>query len=103
MKLKPIEESSIFEDLKDPEFVAEYLEEMLREDDFPSFLIALRNVAKAQGGISALSDSTELGRESPFNTLSESGNPRFTTLQVILKRLGLRFSVSPDKPSKEAA
>lgn len=50
MKPKPIEQSSIFEDLKDPEFAAEYLEDMLREDDFPSFLIALRNVDKANGG-----------------------------------------------------
>ena len=49
MKLKPIEESSIFEDLRDPAFAAEYMEEMLRENDFPSFLIALRNVAIVLG------------------------------------------------------
>ncbi|MCA9445718.1 MAG: hypothetical protein KC931_01290 [Candidatus Omnitrophica bacterium] len=49
MKLKSIEESSIFEDLKDRQFAAEYLEDMLREDDFPSFLIALRNVAIVLG------------------------------------------------------
>ncbi len=103
MKLKPIEESSIFEDLKDPEFAAEYLEEMLREDDFPCFLIALRNVAKVHGGMTALSDSTELGRESLYKTLSESGNPKFSTLQTILKQLGLRFSISSDNPGQEAA
>jgi len=56
MKLKSIEESSIFEDLKDPQFASEYLEEMLREDDFPCFLIALRNVAKGHGGDTALSE-----------------------------------------------
>ena len=103
MKLKSIEESLLFEDLRDPEFAAEYLEDMLTEGDLRSFLIALRNVAVANGGMSTLSEVSDLGRESLYKTLSENGNPHFTTLQAILKGLGLRFSVAIDNAQKRAA
>ena len=97
MKKKKIDDRLLFEDLRDPEFAAGYLEDMLLENDFDSFLIAVRNVAKANGGMSRLSEITELGRESMYKTLSESGNPQFITLQSILKGIGLRFSVTVDK------
>lgn len=102
MKKKAIEESLLFDDLRDPEFAAEYLEEMLLEDNVQSFLIAIRNVAKANGGMSKLSEVTELGRESMYKTLSESGNPQFTTLQNILKGVGLRFSIAVDDDERAA-
>ena len=103
MKKKNIEESALFEDLRDPEFAASYLEDMLLEDNLDSFLIAVRNVAKAAGGMSKLSKATDLGRESMYKTLSEDGNPQFATLQSILKGLGLRFSVITDPDDQEAA
>ena len=103
MKLKNIEESSLFEELNDPEFAAGYLEEILEEDDLEGFLIALKNIAKVNGGIGQLSETTGFGRESMYKTLSEAGNPQFSTLQAILKALGLRFSITADEPEEEAA
>ena len=97
MRTKRIEESALFEDLKDPDFAAAYLEEMLAEDDVQGFLVAVRNVARANGGIKALSEATELGRESMYKALSETGNPQFVTLKDILGALGLRFSVASIK------
>ncbi len=94
MTLKNREESLLFEDLRDPAFAAEYLEEMLEEDDIESFLHALRNIAKANGGIAKISKKTKLGRESMYKTLSENGNPHFSTLHSILRSLGLRFSIA---------
>lgn len=93
MKKKKIEVSALFEDLKDLDFAAAYLEEMLAEDDIQGFLIAIRNVARANGGMRQLADETHLGRESMYKTLSENGNPQFSTLKEILGGLGLRFSV----------
>ena len=104
MKKKNIEESSIFDDLKDPDFAAQYLEEVLQEDDgLDTFLIAIRNVARANGGMSKVSKITELGRESMYKTLSENGNPQFATLQAILNSVGLRFAVKVNEDEKEAA
>ncbi len=97
MKLKNISESSLFNDLKDPEFAAGYLEEVIQEGSLNAFLIALRNVAEANGGVGQLAKATELGRESMYKTLSEDGNPQFMTVQNILKALGLRLSVTLDK------
>lgn len=95
MKLKNLSESSLFEDLKDSEFAAEYLEDVLLEGSIDTFLIALRNVAEANGGVGKLAKATELGRESMYKTLSEEGNPQFATVQSILKALGLRLSITP--------
>ncbi len=95
MKLKNISESSLYSDLKDPEFAAGYLEDVLQEGSLTTFLIALRNVAEATGGVGQLAKVTELGRESMYKTLSEEGNPQFTTVQSILKALGLRLSITP--------
>lgn len=94
MKTKKIEESALFKDLKDLDFAAAYLEEMLAEDDMQGFLIAVRNVAKANGGMQQLAEETSLGRESMYKALSENGNPQFATLKDILAALGLRFSVA---------
>jgi len=101
MKLKNISESSLFNDLKDPEFAAGYLEEVMQEGSLDAFLIALRNVAEATGGLGQLAKATDLGRESMYKTLSEEGNPQFVTVQAILKALGLRLSVT--LADKEAA
>jgi probable addiction module antidote protein len=94
MKLKHISESSLYSDLKDPEFAAGYLEDVLQEGSLNTFLIALRNVAEANGGVGQIAKATELGRESMYKTLSEEGNPQFSTVQSILKALGLKISIT---------
>lgn len=101
MKLKNIKDTSLFKDLKDPEFVAGYLENILQENSKNAFLLALRNVAEANGGITKLAKITKLGRESMYKSLSEDGNPQFSTVETILKGLGLKFSITVNK--KEAA
>lgn len=94
MQLKDINET-FAEDMADPEYVAGYLEAVLEEGDTETFLIALRNVARANGGMTSLARTTALGRESLYKALSERGNPEFKTLQAVLNALGLRFSVTP--------
>ena len=85
-------------DLQDPEAVALYLEYALEDGGIETFLVALRNVAKAQGGMTHLAQATALGRESLYKTLSEQGNPEFKTLQAVLGALGLRFSITRAEP-----
>ena len=80
--------------LNTPEDIAAYLNEVLEEEDPKLLMLALRNVADARGGISALSEQTGLNRESLYKTLSGNRNPRIETINMILHALNLRLSVT---------
>ncbi len=81
--------------LKDPEYAAVYLEEILASGDTELFKLALKNVASARlGGMSAVAEETSLARESLYRSLSKNGNPRFDTLTKVLEASGLRLSVT---------
>jgi probable addiction module antidote protein len=69
-------------------FLETALEDFSKEQDLPSLLLALRQVAKAQGGISKLSKKTKYGRESIYKILSKSGNPTISTFCNIINALG---------------
>ena len=82
--------------LNTPEDIAAYLNEVLEEEDPKLLMLALRNVADARVGISALSEQTGLNRESLYKTLSGNRNPRIETINMILHALNLRLSVTTD-------
>ncbi len=103
MSLRDISESWLVEDLKDPEFAAGYLEDVLMQGSNESFLAALRLVAKANGGMKQLATRTKLGRESMYKALSANGNPHFSTIQSIMKHIGFRFRITPVARTKKAA
>ncbi|CCQ49213.1 conserved hypothetical protein [Crocosphaera watsonii WH 8502] len=94
MKLKSMHES-LDRDLQDPEYVALYLNDALHEGSPEEFYLALRNVIKANQGMSQLAAETDLGRESLYKALSESGNPQFSTVSKIVGALGLQISIEP--------
>ena len=94
MKLKSMYES-LDRDLQDPEYVALYLNDALHEGSPEEFYVALRNVIRANQGMTQMAASTELGRESLYKALSESGNPQFSTVQKIIGALGLQISIQP--------
>ena len=83
----------LYKRLQDPEYAAMYLEETLASGDEAAFLIALKDVVEASGGIGALAEHVDLQRPSLYKILSKEGNPRLKTLQEILKPLGLRVSI----------
>lgn len=60
------------------------------------FLLAIRDLVEAGGGASAVARKSGIQRESLYKALSNRGNPRLTTLQGILRSLGLRISVVPE-------
>lgn len=86
---------SLDSDLQDPEYVALYLNDALHEGSPEEFYLALRNVIKANQGMSQIAAETELGRESLYKALSESGNPQFSTVSKIVGTLGLQISIEP--------
>ena len=93
-----------FKELKDPAKAKAYidvaLEDYQSDKDEEALLLALRDVAEAQGGLGELAKKTGLNRANIYRTLSEGGNPRLHTLSAILHSMGLRLSV--DFVSSEA-
>tara|TARA_R110000868_G_scaffold69261_1_gene204196 strand:- start:70062 stop:70379 length:318 start_codon:yes stop_codon:yes gene_type:complete len=83
--------------LKNKRYALAYLEGALKEyeidNNTEAFLLAFRDIAKAQGGIAELAKKTNLNRESLYKTLSSKGNPKLETLITLLKGLGFRFSL----------
>lgn len=101
-KSRPYEET-LNEMLARPEDAAEYLNAALEDGDPAVFLLALRDVATVHGGIGKLAEVAELNRESMYRMLSEDGNPRVSSLNAVLHALGLRLSITPEKPRRSAA
>lgn len=95
---------SVIEYLKDPEDAVAYLNAALEDDDRRVFLLALKDVAEAWGGMKKLSAKARLNRESLYRALSEKGNPELASLTAVLESMGLRLAVEiRDAGSKKSA
>ncbi len=79
--------------LADPVVAANYLNAAIK-DSRKMFLTALRNVAEARQ-MSRVARHSRLSRENLYRMLSGGGNPTLTSLEAVLKTVGLRFSVEP--------
>jgi probable addiction module antidote protein len=75
-------------------YAADYLSAAI-SDSREAFLVALRDVAEAQKGMSKVATEANVNRENLYRTLSEEGNPRFSTLESILNVLGMDLVVKP--------
>jgi probable addiction module antidote protein len=81
------------EQLRDPELSVSYLNAALAEGDQAAFMLALRNVARARGGVAAMARETGMNRVALSRALSERGNPELRSLSRILEASGLQFIV----------
>ena len=80
--------------LRDPREAVEYLNAALEDGDPEAFLLALRNVAEAQGGVAQLAEAAKLNRESLYRMLSDRGNPELRSLDALLHALGFRLAIA---------
>ena len=80
--------------LDDPKEVAAYLDAVLEERGDKLLLVALRNVIKSRG-FARVAQGAGLRRETLYQSFSEDGSPRLSTLNGVLGQLGLRLSVTP--------
>ena len=93
----------LLEQLKDSRLAADYLTASLEEGDLELFLVALRNIADARGGIGSVAEISKLNRQSMYKMFSERGNPKLSSLVAVLDSLGLNLSFSPQEKSKKVA
>ncbi len=91
----------VIERLRDPKEARIYLnvalEEFEKDGDIDAFLLALRDVTEAQGGIMELAKKTKLNRQNLYRALSGKGNPTISTLGNILQGLGFQLQVKAIK------
>lgn len=83
---------------EDPAFVVEMLNSILEDGDQGELLIALRQIAKAFGGVQAVAEQAHLNPTQLYRTLSPEGNPALSSFSAILKAMGMRLSVQPMRP-----
>lgn len=84
--------------LKEPERAAAYLEAVIEEGDQGAIMVALRQIAQAQGGIAQVARKAKITREAAYKMLSKHGNPELRSLSALLKATGLRLGVKPLEP-----
>lgn len=89
----------VVESLRDPKEAMGYLEVALEEfeqdGDMEAFMLALRAVAEARGGVGKLAKKIKRPRQSVYKMLSKRGNPTLSSLNPILHQLGFRLSIVP--------
>jgi probable addiction module antidote protein len=86
---------------EDPAYAVRLLNSILDDGDQGEFLIALRQMAKAFGGVQAIAEQAELNPTQLYRTLSSDGNPALSNFSAILKAMGMRLSVQTVPVSKK--
>lgn len=85
----------LLERLKDPEYSVAYLNACLEDKDPQVFLLALKDVIEAHGGMRKAAKKAELSRESMYKTLSGKRDPRISTVIRILDSVGIELRAHP--------
>ena len=83
--------------LKNPGEAAAYIEAVITQGDQAAVMLALRQVAQAQGGVAEIARKANLTREATYKMLSKTGNPELRSLNAVLAATGLRLAVTPIK------
>jgi probable addiction module antidote protein len=86
---------------KNRKFAAEYLKAAIEDSEEPGvLLIALRQIAEANGGVAKIAKAAGITRESLYRALSARGNPRLSTLVAVTKAVGLKLTVETAQPAR---
>jgi probable addiction module antidote protein len=93
MKDKPHDEAMAEQFKEDPAYALELLNAILEDGEQGELLIALRQMAKAFGGVQSVAEKANLNPTQLYRTLSEQGNPELRSLAAILKVMGLRLAI----------
>lgn len=80
--------------LESEEDIAAYLTAIMEEGDPALLQAALGDIAKARG-MTEIAREANVGRESLYKSLSETGNPSFRTIAKVAASLGLEIAFKP--------
>lgn len=92
------DEAMIAELREDPEYAEAYLQAAFDEVYEPGgvggFLVALRQVIEARGGVGTIAQRSGLSRQHIYRALSKNGNPTITTLTALTRAAHVRLTSS---------
>jgi probable addiction module antidote protein len=79
--------------LETPEDIREFLQEAVETGTEAEFIHALNTAARAKG-MTEVAKAAGVTRASLYKSLSENGNPNFTTISKVVKALGCKLHVA---------
>ncbi len=92
---KPFDDVAIQLYRDDPALAADMLNACLEDGDTEEFLLALRHVSKAFGGMPEVARATGLHEKTLYKSLSRKGNPNLKTLLGVAGAMGMRIALVP--------
>ena len=101
LSIADLPEFDMASQLRDDHDIAEYLTLVLEEGDTDEVIRAIGYVAKAKGMTQIAKDSG-LGRESLYKALSPGAKPRFETILLVLRALGVNLRAAQAEQQAEA-
>ena len=98
--MKPVKTTvwDLADHINTKEDVAGILEAALEENDTALLLAVLGDVARSKG-MAQIARELNLARESLYRSLSQEGNPSFTTIVKVLDNLGFQLTVRQKVPA----
>ncbi|MCA1787786.1 MAG: putative addiction module antidote protein [Desulfobacteraceae bacterium] len=83
----------IAQHLNTTEEIRAFLQEVLETGDESDFIHALNTAARAMG-MTEIANKAGVSRASLYKSLSENGNPKFSTVCKVTKALGCKLAVA---------
>ena len=98
--MKPVKTTvwDMADHIKTKEDVLNYLEAAFEEND-PEFLFEVIGDIARSKGMAQIAKDCNLARESLYRSLSQGGNPSFSTVVKVLDNLGFQLSVKQKVPA----
>jgi probable addiction module antidote protein len=94
---KPFDDVAIKLYREDPALAVDMLNTCLEDGDTEGFLLALRHVSKAFGGMPEVARATGLHEKTLYKSLSSKGNPNLKTLIGVAGAMGMRIALVPSE------
>jgi len=79
----------------DPQLAANVLNSCLEDGAIDEFLIALKQITKAYGGISNIAKAGGLHEKTLYKSLAQDGNPTIKTLLAVTNAMNMRLTFTP--------
>jgi len=99
IKTKPFDPA---EYLEDDEEIAYYLSEAFETGE-PDYINHALGVAAKARGMTQIAKDSGVKREALYRSLSQTGNPQFTTILAVMKALGLSLKAEVNTKNKDEA
>ena len=89
---------NLADEIETREDVIGILEAALEENDIGFLFRVIGDIARSKG-MAQIARELNLNRESLYHSLSQEGNPSFTTIVKVLDNLGFQLSVKQKVPA----